>query len=224
MTPNNSYRIEAKRSWWYRFLRAANYFCFRNWWWLFLLFLIFIVLWLLFCCNPCSKTNNCDCYKKQIDSLENVLENCCDCDPANDPRLEDRTDSLRDSLGGQVGDITVTLTWDTKDDLDLLLIEPSNDTIYFNHKKSPNGGELDIDRNNETPLVTNPIENIYYEKSPPAGEYQVLVLFYKKRSNKGIVPFNVQLRIEENVSNYQGKLTFEKEFVLVKKFTYPMSK
>ena len=46
----------------------------------------------------------------------------------------------------KVGDPQFTLIWDTKGvDIDLHVIEPRGDRIYFGHRNGKQGGELDVD-------------------------------------------------------------------------------
>jgi uncharacterized protein YfaP (DUF2135 family) len=54
-----------------------------------------------------------------------------------------------DAMGAatQGNDITISLSWATKDDLDLHVIAPSGEEISYQHRHSACGGELDIDMN-----------------------------------------------------------------------------
>ncbi len=44
--------------------------------------------------------------------------------------------------GAQTGDIRVTLIWDNYNDLDLHVVTPRGEEIYFGHQRSMNGGFL----------------------------------------------------------------------------------
>src|SRR6266852_5828521 len=47
--------------------------------------------------------------------------------------------------GAKSGAVQITLMWDNFNDLDLHCIDPQQEHIYFQHKRSTTGGELDVD-------------------------------------------------------------------------------
>jgi hypothetical protein len=84
----------------------------------------------------------------------------------------------------KVGDPQFTLIWDTKGvDIDLHVIEPRGDRIYFGHRNGKQGGELDVDN-----TWGHGPENIYWllpargKKKVlgpgPTGEYKWSVHYY----------------------------------------------
>ena len=126
-------------------------------------------------------------------------------------------DRRRESLGGGVGDITITLTWNTRDDLDLHLLEPTGDHIYFRNKTSRSGGQLDIDMNAGGRASSSPMENISYPGRPPTGRYKILIHYYaQKAPSHHQVPYQVYVKVGEK------ELTLEKfhEFEDAKHFVY----
>ena len=87
--------------------------------------------------------------------------------------------------GAQTGDITVSMIWNTMDDLDLHIKTPSGDEIYFANKQA-GGGTLDVDMQApghivEDPETNNPVENIYFP-TPNPGEYRIWVKNYQDRT------------------------------------------
>ncbi len=79
------------------------------------------------------------------------------------------------------GDVQVTLTWGLAApgvDLDLHVIEPSGEEIYYNHLTSATGGSLDRDNKCSNYIDGKP-ENIYWPTgAAPHGSYQVKVVWY----------------------------------------------
>jgi hypothetical protein len=75
-------------------------------------------------------------------------------------------------------DVQISLSWDTISDLDLHLVEPGGEEIYFGNVQSSAGGVLDLDSNAFCEGGVNN-ENITYPGvKPPSGEYTVRVDFY----------------------------------------------
>jgi hypothetical protein len=87
----------------------------------------------------------------------------------------------RTSLGG--GDIQATLRWSGAADLDLHVLDPSGEEIYFRNPSGTSGGRLDHDANadcNGAEDDDNPVENIYWPTGgAPGGSYTVWVAVYK---------------------------------------------
>lgn len=73
------------------------------------------------------------------------------------------------------GDIRVTLTWDTDDDLDLYVTDPNGDKVWWSNTAVASGGFLDRD-DNVAVCGSDPepggVENIVWN-SPPSGTYTV---------------------------------------------------
>lgn len=92
----------------------------------------------------------------------------------------DKNDVIGQSLGFLFnvlklgsGNLQISLSWDTDTDQDLYVVDPSNDTIYYERETVTSGGRLDRDdTDGQGP------ENIYWEGSAPDGTYHVLVHDY----------------------------------------------
>jgi hypothetical protein len=81
------------------------------------------------------------------------------------------------SLG--TGDVQVTLLWADGNDLDLHVIDPSGNEIYFSHPKSPAGGTLDHDDTAGCSSTGTHVENVFWPAGgAPPGRYQVFVKNY----------------------------------------------
>ena len=73
-------RSEVNRPWWYRAFRAISAFCYRYWWLVWILFLVYLIFWYILCfrspfvtCSQNAQINN------GIDVISRRLDNCCDC-------------------------------------------------------------------------------------------------------------------------------------------------
>ncbi len=87
------------------------------------------------------------------------------------------------------GNIQITLTWDTTADVDLHLVEPDGNTIFFGSRNSVSGdGFLDVDDTNGF----GP-ENIFFDGATPSGSYEVRVDHFT-----GVVPTNYSVTVQVN--------------------------
>ena len=123
--------------------------------------------------------------------------------------------SIKDGgLKGQRGDITVNLKWHSTDDLDLMIIDPCDNQVYYKHKKDICGsgtGFLDIDANsNPDSLTTEPQENIFW-KNPSKGAYKIFVYFYKKRNNQP-VPFKITMLLKNKRKVIDSTIVNQKDY------------
>jgi len=93
------------------------------------------------------------------------------------------TDSIKEKVkraGGQVENVhmRVSLAWYNTDDLDLHVIEPNGNHIYFGNKSN----KLDVDMN-VVNLVRDPVENVRWVQFPAAGTYKVYVHQFTRRES-----------------------------------------
>jgi hypothetical protein len=83
-------------------------------------------------------------------------------------------------IGG--GDIQVTLRWTGPADLDLHVLDPADEEIYYGHKESQSSGTLDHDANaacNGPEDDDNAVENVFWPpRSAPPGSYTAWVKVY----------------------------------------------
>ncbi|MCB2224869.1 MAG: hypothetical protein KQH83_11935 [Actinobacteria bacterium] len=87
------------------------------------------------------------------------------------------TGTLPPNLG--TGDVQVTLLWDSAADLDLHVVDPDGDEIFFSNRRVDSGGELDVDANGNCEGEWSPVENVYWPSGEaPRGAYRVAVHYF----------------------------------------------
>ena len=96
------------------------------------------------------------------------------------------------------GDLQVCVSWATDSDVDLHLVEPSGEEIYYGHRRAASGGLLDLDANSgcsfENPRID--IENITYQNtSPPGGHYFLRVDYWTACNVMGTTDFTVTINV-----------------------------
>jgi len=75
------------------------------------------------------------------------------------------------------GDVQINLTWDSKADMDLHVVDPSGAEIYWAARTSPTGGQLDLDSNAACATDGPRAENIFWASGlvAPHGDFVVRV-------------------------------------------------
>ena len=75
-------RVVRNNKWWYKRIRANNWFSFRYWWFNWLIFLggIFLFWWLCPCTQPessvsCDNSN----FNQHLNDISSILDSCCAC-------------------------------------------------------------------------------------------------------------------------------------------------
>jgi hypothetical protein len=129
-------------------------------------------------------------------------------------RQDDEFDKRRAAAGGEEGELTVTLLWNTVDDLDLHIHCPNGDHIFYN-ARSGCGGKLDVDRNArdpvfgipQGPVTREPIENVFWG-SAQHGRYQIKVdLFKEGTTSRGARPFKIKVQKGDDVQYFDGTVS-----------------
>lgn len=96
------------------------------------------------------------------------------------------------------GSLQVSLSFDNDKDIDLHLIEPNGDHIYYGNMMSTNGGELDLDSNPACSIDGINNENITYseEAQLDAGTYYVYVDMYSNCDTSIATNFVVSVHLD----------------------------
>lgn len=119
--------------------------------------------------------------------------------------------------GGPGGQVQVTLIWDGPADLDLIVICPDGQAIYYEKRSGCGGGRLDVDANYEQ-RMPNPVENVSWSESAPAGNYRVLV---RNVDDPKSVPYRVRVTVDGESTEYSGSVAAAQSAVGVATFSVP---
>lgn len=77
------------------------------------------------------------------------------------------------------GDVQISVAWTGASDVDLHVIDPAGEEVYFGNDVSASGGRLDLDSNAACHLDNKNNENIVWPvNGAPAGAYRVEVHYY----------------------------------------------
>lgn len=191
---------------------------FHKYWWLFYLaffFLLGLLIYSLMYDDHYNTTN------ERISALNRQLEDCGD-------RNIIQNDSIRViSNEGQFGCLSFTLVWNSTDDLDLHINDARDNNISYenycktcDNKFSNAGGQLDVDLNAGSIDTNQPLENVYFKCTPPAGVYTARIHMYKKRNN---YPVNYKLFIRNNgsiVKEFAGSINLQDEVKEIIRYNY----
>jgi len=115
-----------------------------------------------------------------------------------------------EGAGGQYEgvDIRASLLWDNRNDLDLHVITPAREHIYFGTKRSNCGGWLDVDMNvrGET---TTPVENIRWARGAARrGHYRIYVQNYRfHEPSRLATPWKVEVEISGEIYHFTGVIS-----------------
>lgn len=126
-----------------------------------------------------------------------------------EPTAEERREfaSRMSAAGAATGEITVTLLWNSQNDLDLVVRCPSGRQLDY-RRPTECGGALDVDANaNRGNLSSRPVENMFWPagKALP-GAYEVAVRYAVRKDddNPRETPFQVRLSRGSQESLFKG--------------------
>lgn len=136
-------------------------------------------------------------------------------------------DSMKEKVkaaGGKVeGELRNSLEWFNYDDLDIFLIEPNGNKIYYSSPKSSySSGKLDVDENAGSPKTRTPVENIIYSYGERIleGNYKLGVHNFSKRETRD-VGFACEIECQGEVFNFHySKPLANKHEVIVAEYNY----
>jgi hypothetical protein len=109
----------------------------------------------------------------------------------------------------KTGDVQISLMWNNFNDIDLHCVDPQSERIFFGHKKSASGGELDVDMNAGGPLSREPVENIYWPSNgAPDGTYIVEVNHYAIHDSVNATPYYIGIKVSGQTLEFRGTISY----------------
>ena len=117
----------------------------------------------------------------------------------------------------QRGKLEIALSWDLYNDIDLHVIQPDSQEIYWGNRTSSQGGYLDLDSNPGCGLDSINNEHVIYPDTVviPTGEYIVKVDYYQQcdYSDSAVTHYVVTARYNgELISPTSGRNPYEGSF------------
>jgi len=106
------------------------------------------------------------------------------------------------------GDVQVNVHWDTPNDVDLHVVDPTGEEIFYANPTSNSGGELDLDSNAACYIDGVNNENVHWpDGQAPHGEYTVRVDLWAACDGQP-VEYRVTVVLGgTDVSTYDGSFT-----------------
>src|SRR5439155_20600219 len=112
-----------------------------------------------------------------------------------------------------------------RNDLDLQVVDPQGEEIYYRHKSARSGGLLDIDMNVSPPYRSPAIENVFWpERGAPLGTYRVYVTYFAKRDVEDETSFTIRVLVRGQTEDFRGAIRFGEPKQLVRQFTLAKAK
>lgn len=115
-------------------------------------------------------------------------------------------------LAAATGDVQVSASWDAASDVDLHVVDPRGEEIYYGHPSSASGGQLDLDSNAGCTIDNKNNENIRWPVGrAPAGTYIVRLDYW---SNCGGASTNYVVTVNNggNTQTFRGAFTGSGDF------------
>ena len=125
--------------------------------------------------------------------------------------------------GAKAGEVEIGLFWKNKNDLDLHVVDPLGERIFFGDRISSTRGELDVDRNAGCGgNVTNePVEHIVWPPDfAPKGKYKVEIDYFQRCTPGDPTDFRVEVGAPGHHKTIEGMISNGERFKLVHEFEF----
>ena len=113
----------------------------------------------------------------------------------------------------QQGELSFTLVWNNRSDIDLHVTCPNNSKIFYDNRSQDNSsctGELDVDANINTRSATSePVENVFFSRAE-SGRYLVEVKLFEPRVTN-VHDFTLRIQDGGSIKEIQGSVRRQHE-------------
>src|SRR5262249_5698226 len=123
---------------------------------------------------------------------------------ANAAGLVGPSTTVARTVSGQSGGVQVGITWDSATDVDLHVVDPQGNEVYYGNTSVPSGGTLDVDSNAACALDNKNAENIRWNGAAPNGTYTVRVDYWSACNVSGSTTYAVVVNNGGTISRYSG--------------------
>jgi hypothetical protein len=128
--------------------------------------------------------------------------------PPPEPEPEpDDIDQRRAEAGGQEGELTITLVWESTADLDLHITCPGGQVINYTNTTGCNGGELDVDANVGSNRTSTPVENVFFRAGAEQGTYRIRVHMFDNGNGGSSHSFRVRVQMGDQTETFSGTVS-----------------
>lgn len=104
------------------------------------------------------------------------------------------------------GDVQVSVSWDAESDVDLHVVQPDSEEVWYGNDSTAVGGKLDLDSNPACSIDHVKNENITFS-APPTGTYKVRVDYYDACGVEGTNYVVTVRRKGHPTETFTGQLT-----------------
>ena len=111
------------------------------------------------------------------------------------------------NTAASTGDVQVSVSWNTASDVNLHVVDPRGDEVYWNNSSVASGGRLDLDSNAGCTIDNKNNENIRWPTPAPSGTYTVRVDYWSACSVTGTTTYSVVVNNGGVQSVFSGSFT-----------------
>lgn len=126
--------------------------------------------------------------------------------------------------GAKTGDIQISLSWNTEDDIDLHVDHSFNnnvESISWHNPMGRLGGMLDIDMNAGILRNANPIENVFWPTNTnPVGKFRIGVHFFRSWTGARSVPVVIRIKTIKGISYYDSVVHLGRPAQVITEFDF----